>query len=93
MAAYCPANEMNRRTLSQLFTVLSNWANQMGGAKTVGPGGGRIVTWRPFVILCSSKESAMLNWLLRFWRRIGLWIHPRPAPKTYYPSNLHGRRR
>jgi hypothetical protein len=40
-----------------------------------------------------SKESAMLNWLLRLWRKIGFWIHPRPAPKTYHPSNLHGRRR
>jgi hypothetical protein len=40
-----------------------------------------------------SKETAMLNWLLRLWRAIESWVHPRPAPKTYHSSNLHGRRR
>jgi pilus assembly protein CpaF len=40
-----------------------------------------------------SKEPAMLNWLLRLWRKISGATHPRPAPTTYHPSNLHGRRR
>ena len=36
----------------------------------------------------------MLNWLLRFLRRIERWVtHTQPEPKTYQRSNLHGRYR
>jgi hypothetical protein len=32
----------------------------------------------------------MLNWLLRLWRKVVGWTHPRPTPTTYHRSNLHG---
>jgi hypothetical protein len=36
----------------------------------------------------------MFNRLLRLWRKIEGWVlHSRPEPKSYHPSNLHGRRR
>jgi hypothetical protein len=36
----------------------------------------------------------MLNWLVRLWRKIDTWMHGRQVvPKTYHPSNLHGRHR
>ena len=46
------------------------------------------------------KESAMLNWLLRFWDRLCAWMQRRPAAprqpavvsEPYHPSNLHARR-
>jgi hypothetical protein len=41
-----------------------------------------------------SKESAMLNWLVRLWRKIDTLMHGRQGvPNTYHPSNLHGRHR
>ena len=39
-----------------------------------------------------SKESAMLTWLIRLWRKIENRLHRRrPLSDTYRPSNLHGR--
>jgi hypothetical protein len=41
-----------------------------------------------------SKESAMLNWLVRLWHKIDGWAQGRQTlPNTYRPSNLHARRR
>jgi hypothetical protein len=46
-----------------------------------------------FCDIVLSQGLAMLNWLLRLWHKTSEWTHPRPAPTTYRPSNLHGRRR
>jgi len=35
----------------------------------------------------------MWNWLVRHWRSLFRHYHPEAHHETYYPSNLHARRR
>src|ERR1019366_2455104 len=59
----------------------------------IGEGPGMVGTSARICGTFWSKESAMLNWLLRLWRKFSGGVHPRPAPTTYHSSNLHGRHR